>query len=87
MPSKKGKVTASTRSISLNIKGEVCFDKLKVVGKCKSFYTVVASKLVEKLPKRVSFGKHFVYHFYRSKDVKHYSFHFCSNQKIRFCSI
>ena len=53
MPSKKGKATAS--SIGLNIEGEICFDKQKVAEQFNSFYTTVASKLVDKLPK--SFGK------------------------------
>lgn len=68
MPSKKGKT--STSSISLKIDGEICFDKLSVAEKINSFYTTVAPKLVEKLPKGVNkFGKRFVEKFYRNKGV------------------
>ena len=49
MPSKKGKT--STINIGLKISAEVCFEKGAVAEKCNSFYTTVASKLVEKLPK------------------------------------
>lgn len=52
MSSKKGK--ASSVSIGLNIDGEVCFDKGVVGEKFNSFYTTVASKLVEKLPINVN---------------------------------
>ena len=59
MPSKKGK--ASSVSIGLNSDGERCFDKCVVAEKFNSFYTTVASKLVEKLPKSENkFGKQFV---------------------------
>ena len=53
MRSKKGK--ASSGNNGLKIDGELSFDKLKVAEKFKSFYTAVASKLVEKPPQ--SFNK------------------------------
>lgn len=48
LPSMKGQ---SSCNIGLNIDDEVCFDKVKVAEKFNSFYTTVAAKLVEKLPK------------------------------------
>ena len=64
MPSKKGKV--SSINICLNIGGEVCVDKGAVAEKFNSFYTTVASKLVEKLPKSVNkFRRQFVQTFYK----------------------
>lgn len=83
MPSKKGKATAS--SIGLNFEGEICFDKQKVAEQFNSFYTTVASKLVDKLPKRFGrFGKKFVHQFYRSKGAKpnSYSFSIVSENRI-----
>ena len=59
MPSKKGK--ASSGSIGLKLYGELSFDKLKVAENFNSFYTTVASKLVEKLPQSFNkFRKNFV---------------------------
>ena len=49
MPSKKGK--ASSVNNVLNFDGEAYFDKGVVAEKFNSFYTTVAAKLVEKLPK------------------------------------
>ena len=64
MPSKKGK--ASSINIGLNIGGEVCFEKGAVAEKFNSFFTTVASKLVEKLPKSlIKFGRQFVQTFYQ----------------------
>ena len=48
IPSKKGKV--SSGNIGLKIDGEFSFNKLQVAEKFNSFYTTVASKLVERLP-------------------------------------
>ena len=63
MPSKKGK--PSSINIGLNIDDKVCFEKGVAAAKFNSFYTTVASKLVEKLPKSVNkFGKQFVETFY-----------------------
>ena len=68
MPSKKGK--ASSGNIGLKIDGELSFDKLTFAEKFNSFYTIVASKLVEKLPQSFNkFGKNFVESFYRNKCV------------------
>ena len=56
MPFKKDK--ASSGNIGLKIDGKLSFDKLKVAEKFNSFYTTVASKLVEKLPHSFhKFGK------------------------------
>ena len=61
----------------MNIDSEVCFDKLKVAEKFNSFYTSVASKLVEKMPKCVKrYGKSFVFNCYSSKGVRPNSFSF-----------
>ena len=52
------------------------------------FYTAVASRLVQKLPKGVNqFGKQFVEFFYRLKGVKpnDYSFSIVSENKILKC--
>ena len=83
MPSKKGKASAS--AIGLKIGGEVCFDRHIVEEKFNHFYTTVASKLVEKLPKRIDkFGKQFVEIFYGLKGVKpnDYSFSVVSENKV-----
>jgi len=61
----------------LNIDSEVCFDKLKVAEKFNSFYTSVASKVVEKMPKCVKkYCKSFVFNFYSSKGVRPNCFRF-----------
>lgn len=83
MPSKKGKGSAS--NIGLKIDGELCFDKFTVAEKFNSFYTTVASKLVERLPESVNkFGKSFVNSFYRNKGVmpNSYSFSVVSENKV-----
>ena len=83
MPSKKGK--ASSGNIGLKIDDELSFDKLKVAEKFNSFYTTVASKLVEKLPQSFNkFGKNFVESFYRNKCVfpNSYSFSIVSENKV-----
>ena len=49
MPSKKVKTSSST--LGLKIDNEVCFDKATCAEKINEFYTTVASKFVEKLPK------------------------------------
>ena len=49
MPFKKGKASAS--AIGLKIDGEFCFGRHIVAEKFNHFFTTVASKLVEKLPK------------------------------------
>ena len=82
MPSKKGK--ASSVNIGLNIGGEVCFEKGAVAEKFNSFYTTVASKLVEELTKSVNkFGRQFVKE-YQHKSVlsNSYSFSMVSENKI-----
>ena len=71
--------------IGLNIGGEVCFEKGAVAEKFNSFYTTVASKLVEKLQKCVNkFGRQFVQTFYQRKGVtpNSYSFSMVSENKI-----
>ena len=75
-------------SIILNIEGEICFDKLTVAEKFNSFYTTVASKLVEKFHRRVSkFGKKIVAYFIVRKVLRQIVFHFLSYQKINVCCI
>jgi hypothetical protein len=74
LPSKKSNESSK---IVLNIDGEITFDKLKVSEKFNSFYTTVASKLVDKLPSSLKkFSKSFVFNFYSSKGVKPDSFTF-----------
>ena len=74
LPSKK--CQAST-NIGLKINDEISFDKLSVAEKFNSFYTSVASKLVEKLPKCTNkFNSSFVFNFYSSKGVKPNSYNF-----------
>ena len=86
MRSKKGK--ASSGNNGLKIDGELSFDKLKVAEKFKSFYTAVASKLVEKPPQSFNkFWKNFVESCYRSKGVFQIVIHFQLFLKIKFCSI
>ena len=83
MPSKKGK--ASSGNIGLKIDCELFFDKLKVAEKFNSFYTTVASKLVEKLPQSFNkFGKNFVESFYCNKGVfpNRFSFSIVSENKV-----
>lgn len=68
MPTKK---SSSSGNIGLAINDEICFDRLSVAEKFNSFYTSVASKLVEKLPKCLNkFGSSFVFNYYSSKGVK-----------------
>jgi hypothetical protein len=68
LPSKKG---LSSTNIGLKIEDSICFDKLKVAETFNSFYTSVASKLVEKLPKCINkYGRGFVFNYYSSKGVK-----------------
>ena len=83
MPSKKR--TSSSGNIGLKIDGELSFDKLKVDEKFNSFYTTVASKLVEKLPQSFNkFGKIFLESLYRNKGVfsNSYSFSIVSEKKF-----
>ena len=83
MPSKK--VKTSTSTLGLKIYNEVCFDKATCAQKFNEFYTSVASKLVEKLPKSHNkFGKKIVENFYRSKGVKpnSYSLSVVSESKV-----
>ena len=83
MPSKKGKGSAST--IGLKIDGELCFEKIYVAEKFNSFYTTVASKLVERLPESVNkFGKSSVKIFYHNRGVvpDSYTFSVVSENKV-----
>ena len=83
MSSKKGK--ASSGNIGLKIDDELSFDKLKVAERLNSFYTIVASKLVEKLPQSFNkFGKNFVESFYRNKGVSQIAIHFQLFRKTKF---
>ena len=81
LPSKSSQTSSN---IGLKIDDEICFDKLKIAEKFNTFYTTVASKLVEKLPPCIiSFGASFVHNFYSSKGVKldSYSFSIVSEEK------
>ena len=63
MPSKNSNITSS--SIGLKIDDKVSFDGPTIAEKFNSFYTIVASRLFQKLPKGVNqFGKQFVEIFY-----------------------
>ena len=83
LPSKKGNVSAS--KIGLKIDGDICFDNLSVAEKFNSFYTNVASKLVEKLPICSNlFGRDFVLNYYATKGVipNNFSFSLVYENKI-----
>ena len=75
LPSKK--CVGSTGNIGLRINGEIIFDFLNVAEHFNSFYTTVASKLVEKLPTSFcKYGESFVTNLYLSKGVFPNSFSF-----------
>jgi hypothetical protein len=60
--------STKTSKIGLKIGDEICFDKQKVAEKFNSFFTTVASTLVEKLPPRPNiFGETFINNFYKHK--------------------
>ena len=83
LPSKKGSSTSC--SIGLKIDGEISFDRLNVAEKFNSFYTTVASTLVEKLPKSFNkYGRTFVCNYYSTKGVvpNSFSFSIVSENKI-----
>ena len=83
LPSKKSNESSS--KIVLNIDGEITFDNLKVSEEFNSFYTNVASKLVDKLPTPSRFFSDcFVFNFYSSKGVvpNNFSFKLVSEVKI-----
>ena len=62
LPSKK---TESSKSIGLKINEEIWFDTLKVAEKFNSFFSTIASSLVEKLPNcSGKFGKSYVKDYY-----------------------
>ena len=69
---------------------DICFDKQKVSEKFNDFYTTVASKLVEKLPRSLyRYGKKFVFDFYFQKGVisNNFSFSIMSeNQILKYLS-
>ena len=70
--------------------GEICFNKQNVSEKFNAFYTTVASKLVEKLPKSLyRYGRQFVLTFYSQKGVipNNFSFSIMSeNQILKYLS-
>ena len=56
--------------------GEIIFENFKVANIFNSFFTSVAEKLVNKLPKRpIHFAKQFLKDYYQEKGVEN-SFHF-----------
>ena len=86
LPSKKSPGSNSS-NIDLKFDGsdEICFDRPKVSESFNSFYTTVASKLVDKLPKSLNrFGRNFVFRFYSEKGVlpNSFSFSVVSENKI-----
>ena len=86
MPSKKKVILHQVHGLKIDDK--VSFDRRIIAEKFNSFYTTVASKLVQKLPKGLNqFGKQFVENFYRLKGVKpnDYSFSIVSENKILKC--
>ena len=91
LPSKKSK-SSSCYNVGLKMgdSDEICFDKQKVSEKFNDFYTTVASKLVEKLPRSLyRYGKNFVSDFYSQKGVipKNFSFSVMSeNQILKYLS-
>ena len=79
------KSNIKSSSIGLKIDDKVSFDGRTISEIFTSFYTTVASRLVQKWPKRVNqFGKQFVEFFYRIKGVKpnKYSFFIVSENNI-----
>ena len=75
LPSKKSQPASN---IGLKIGDNLCFEKLNVAEKFNSFYTTVASKLVEKLPFSSNiFGESSVFNFYSSMGVKSNFYNFC----------
>ena len=63
LPSKKSE---SSKSVGLKINDEICFDPLKVAEKFNTFFSTVASSLIEKLPNcSGTFGKSFVREYYQ----------------------
>ena len=61
---------ALSAKFGLKIEGKLCFEKFSVATKFSSFYTAIASKLVERLSENVNkFGENFVSSFYRNKCV------------------
>ena len=84
LPSKKGSDNSSS-NICLKIDGNICFDKKLIADTFNNFYTTVACKLVEKLPKCVQmYGCSFVNQFYAEKGVfpNSYSFSLISESKV-----
>ena len=74
--------------VFLKIDDKVSFDGRTIAEKINSFYTTVASKLVQKLQKGVNqFEKQFIEFFYRLKGVKpnDYSFSIVSKSNQIKC--
>ena len=75
----------SSSSIGLTVDDEISFDRLTVAEKFNSFYTTVAFKLVEKLPRCLNkYGRNFVSKYYTAKGVvpNSFSFSIVSENKI-----
>lgn len=65
------KSKSRSNNIGLNINDELCFDKLKVAENFNTFFTTIASKLVEKLPAGLGkYGFDHVVSFYQRMRVK-----------------
>ena len=83
MPSKNRK--SFSGSIGHKSGDGMCFDKVRCAETVSAFYTTVASKLVEKLPKTVNtFRKKNVESFYQNNGVisNSYSFSIVSENKV-----
>ena len=71
------KVHLALPKISLTEGEEIIFENFKVANIFNNFFTSVAEKLVDKLPKRpIHFAKQFLKDYYQEKGVAENSFHF-----------
>ena len=76
------KGTPGSSKISLSEGEEIIFENFKVANIFNNFFTSVAEKLVNKLPKRaIHFAKQFLKVYYQKKGVVENSFHFLTVSK------
>ena len=67
----------SSNNISLKIKDEICFDKLKVAERFNSYFSTIAASLVNKLPTCTGrFGLDHIKQFYNQLNISKSSFSF-----------
>ena len=70
LPSKKAS-NISNCNISLNVDGNVCFEKMSIAETFNRYFTTIACKLVDKLPKSTGlYGEIFVTNFYSKFGVR-----------------